>query len=224
MKMLLTSLPPKILIRSLCILCILPVALCSLHAEEPKKETQKPSPAETQPNPIVEITTSMGSIQVELYRKKSPITVANFLAYVKDKHYDGTIFHRVIENFMIQGGGFAKGDIPAQKTTKAPIKNEASTSGLSNVRGTIAMARTSAPDSATAQFFINVVNNKNLDAGGFSPDGYAVFGMVVSGMQTVDKIQGVDTASKSLKTAYGERPVPNVPLTPVIIESVSLKK
>jgi peptidyl-prolyl cis-trans isomerase A (cyclophilin A) len=224
MNIFLTSQSPKILIRSLCILCILPVALSSLHSEEPKKETQKPSPAETQPNPIVEITTSMGSIQVELYRKKSPITVANFLAYVKGKHYDGTIFHRVIENFMIQGGGFAKGDIPAQKTTKAPIKNEASTSGLSNVRGTIAMARTSAPDSATAQFFINVVNNKNLDAGGFSPDGYAVFGMVVSGMQTVDKIQGVDTASKSLKTAYGERPVPNVPLTPVIIESVSLKK
>ena len=224
MKMFLTSLPPKILIRSLCALCILPVALSPLEAEEPKKETQKPSPAETTPNPIVEITTSMGSIQVELDRKKSPITVANFLAYVKDKHYDGTIFHRVIESFMIQGGGFAKGEIPAQKTTKAPIKNEASTSGLSNVRGTIAMARRNAPDSATAQFFINVVDNKNLDAGGFSPDGYAVFGKVVSGMQTVDKIRGVETGSKTLKTAYGERPMPNVPLNPVIIESVSLKK
>ena len=125
---------------------------------------------------------------------------------------------------MIQGGGFAGGEVPKQKTTKAPIKNEAKTSGLSNLRGTIAMARTNAPDSATAQFFINVVDNKNLDAGGFSPDGYAVFGKVLSGMATVDKIRGAETGTKTLQTTYGKQPMRDVPLTPVIIKSIALKK
>jgi len=193
-------------------------------AQESSKKTSKPSTAKGTENPIVEINTNMGSIEVELNKQKAPITVANFLAYVKDKHYDGTIFHRIIEDFMIQGGGFAGGEIPKQKTTKAPIKNEAKTSGLSNLRGTIAMARTNAPDSATAQFFINVVDNKNLDAGGFSPDGYAVFGKVLSGMATVDKIRGAETGTKTLQTTYGKQPMRDVPLTPVIIKSIALKK
>ncbi|MCP4847958.1 MAG: peptidyl-prolyl cis-trans isomerase [Verrucomicrobiaceae bacterium] len=200
-------------------------------ATEPKNDKghqcaePEPEPtSESASNPVIKIITSMGPIHVELNREKAPISVANFLAYVKDKHYDGTIFHRVIGDFMIQGGGFAKGDVPMQKKVKPPIKNEAKASGLSNLRGTIAMARTNAPDSATAQFFINVVDNKNLDAGGFSPDGYAVFGKVVSGMETVDKIRTVKTGSKALTTTSGIRPMRNVPLAAVIIESIALKK
>ena len=212
------------MIRPMVILFSMAFSLSNLMAQESSKEASKPSSAKDTVNPIVEITTSMGSIEVELNKMKAPITVANFLAYVKDKHYDGTIFHRIIEDFMIQGGGFAGGEVPKQKTTKAPIKNEAKTSGLSNVRGTIAMARTNAPDSATAQFFINVVDNKNLDAGGFSPDGYAVFGKVLSGMATVDKIRGAETGTTNLQTTYGKQPMRNVPLTPVIIKSISLKK
>ena len=212
------------MIRPMVILFSMAFSLSNLMAQESSKEASKSSSAKDTVNPIVEITTSMGSIEVELNKQKAPITVANFLAYVKDKHYDGTIFHRIIEDFMIQGGGFAGGEVPKQKTTKDPIKNEAKTSGLSNVRGTIAMARTNAPDSATAQFFINVVDNKNLDAGGFSPDGYAVFGKVLSGMATVDKIRGAETGTKNLQTTYGKQPMRNVPLTPVIIKSIALKK
>ena len=225
--------PTKTIVSSLLSLCAASLAFANPTTEPKKTKGQqgteaKQEPAKVKPatssNPVVEIVTSMGPIHVQLNRAKAPKSVANFLAYVKDKHYDGTVFHRVIEGFMIQGGGFAKGDVPAQKETKAPIKNEAKTSGLSNLRGTIAMARTSAPDSATAQFFINVVDNKNLDAGGFSPDGYAVFGKVVSGMETVDKIRSVKTDSKQLKTHYGIRPMLNVPLEAVIIESIALKK
>ena len=212
------------MIRPMVILFSMAFSLSNLMAQESSKEASKPSSAKDTVNPIVEITTSKGSIEVELNKQKAPITVANFLAYVKDKHYDGTIFHRIIEDFMIQGGGFAGGEVPKQKTTKDPIKNEAKTSGLSNVRGTIAMARTNAPDSATAQFFINVVDNKNLDAGGFSPDGYAVFGKVLSGMATVDKIRGAETGTTNLQTTYGKQPMRNVPLTPVIIKSIALKK
>jgi len=212
------------MIRPMAILLSMAFSLSNLMAQESSKKTSKPSTAKGTENPIVEINTNMGSIEVELNKQKAPITVANFLAYVKDKHYDGTIFHRIIEDFMIQGGGFAGGEIPKQKTTKAPIKNEAKTSGLSNLRGTIAMARTNAPDSATAQFFINVVDNKNLDAGGFSPDGYAVFGKVLSGMATVDKIRGAETGTKTLQTTYGKQPMRDVPLTPVIIKSIALKK
>ena len=212
------------MIRPMVILFSMAFSLSNLMAQESSNEVSKSSSAKDTVNPIVEITTSMGSIEVELNKQKAPITVANFLAYVKDKHYDGTIFHRIIEDFMIQGGGFAGGEVPKQKTTKDPIKNEAKTSGLSNVRGTIAMARTNAPDSATAQFFINVVDNKNLDAGGFSPDGYAVFGKVLSGMATVDKIRGAETGTKNLQTTYGKQPMRNVPLTPVIIKSIALKK
>lgn len=143
-------------------------------------------------NPAVVISTNMGDITILLNQEKAPKTVANFLSYVDKKHYDNTIFHRVIGNFMIQGGGFT----PAmqQKATGAPIINE-SNNGLSNSRGTISMARTNAPHSATAQFFINVVNNKPLDFGfKYSGDwGYAVFGEVTEGMDVVDKIRAVPT-------------------------------
>ena len=178
-------------------------------------------------NPTVLVKTSMGDITIELNKEKAPATVANFLKYVEKKHYNGTIFHRVIDGFMIQGGGFAKGAPPEQKMTMPPVKNEAKTAGLSNLKGTIAMARTNDPDSATAQFFINVVDNKNLDPGGFSPDGYAVFGKVVDGMETVDKIKKVNTGSSNLKARVGarleERPFRDVPQTQVVIESITLK-
>ena len=202
---------------------------CSCAKGDPEKGTSK-KPAVTDetkkvaPNPVVEIITSKGPIKVELNREKAPISVANFLSYVADKHYDGTIFHRVIMDFMIQGGGFANAEVASQKKSKDPIKNEAKTSGLSNMRGTISMARTNSPDSATAQFFINVVDNKNLDAGGFSPDGYAGFGKVIAGMETVDKIRAVKTGSKQLKTTHGLSNMRDVPLEPVIIESISLVK
>ena len=161
------------------------------------------------PNPRVVVETSMGKITIELLENKAPITVKNFLKYVDDKHYDGTIFHRVIADFMIQGGGFEPGLKP--KKTRAPIKNEAG-NGLSNVRGTIAMARTEEPDSATAQFYINVVDNsKDLDRQPGSA-GYAVFGQVVEGMDVVDKIRGVETAKIG-----GAK---NVPVKDVLIKSV----
>jgi cyclophilin family peptidyl-prolyl cis-trans isomerase len=143
-------------------------------------------------NPVVIIETSMGNIKVELFEDKSPITVKNFLGYVDDKHYDGTIFHRVIADFMIQGGGFDAN--MKEKRTKDPIKNEAG-NGLSNKKGTLAMARTNDPDSATAQFFISVKDNDFLDRKGRNA-GYAVFGKVVEGMDVVDKIKGVATTSK----------------------------
>jgi cyclophilin family peptidyl-prolyl cis-trans isomerase len=161
-------------------------------------------------NPVVVMETSMGTIRIELDQAMAPTTVKNFLSYVDDKFYDGTVFHRVIPRFMIQGGGFQPG--MRQKATKDPIKNEA-TNGLSNKRGTIAMARTSDPDSATAQFFINVVDNPGLDkarAGdGF---GYCVFGKVVDGMDVVDKIREVPTGNRG-----GHQ---NVPGEDVVIKSV----
>ncbi|WP_198971998.1 peptidylprolyl isomerase [Xylophilus sp. ASV27] len=161
-------------------------------------------------DPRVKLSTSMGDIVLELDQAKAPKTVDNFLQYVRDKHYDGTIFHRVIPDFMIQGGGFTP-DMQ-QKPTRAPIALE--TTGLKNERGTIAMARTGNPNSATAQFFINVKDNANLNPP--SPDGYgyAVFGKVVSGMDVVDKIRAVGTGNKG--------PHQNVPLTPVSITSATV--
>jgi cyclophilin family peptidyl-prolyl cis-trans isomerase len=159
-------------------------------------------------NPVVVMETSMGTVKIELLEDKAPITVKNFLAYVEGKHYDGTIFHRVIPDFMIQGGGFEPG--LKQKETKDPIKNEAS-NGLSNVRGTLAMARTNDPDSATAQFFINVKDNKFLDKNDTSA-GYAVFGKVIEGMDIVDKIKGVRTGTKGRHE--------NVPNEDVVIKSI----
>ena len=175
-------------------------------------------PAWAASNPKVQFDTSAGSFVVELYPDKAPRTVANFLQYVKDKHYDGTIFHRVISNFMIQGGGY---DVHyTEKPTRAPIENEGGAAlargGPGNVVGTIAMARTSAPNSATAQFFINVHDNAFLDASAQSP-GYAVFGKVVSGMDVVDKI-------KSMPTGPGGPFPSDVPKTPVIINSATLVK
>ena len=163
--------------------------------------------------PKVKLTTSMGEIVVQLDPAKAPKTVENFLNYVKDKHYDGTIFHRVMNGFMIQGGGFTA-DMQ-QKATKAPIPLEAN-NGLKNDTYTIAMARTGNPNSATSQFFINVKNNDSLNAP--SPDGYgyAVFGKVVSGNDVVDKIKAVATGNKG-----GHQ---NVPTTPVVIESATLVK
>lgn len=162
----------------------------------------------------VVLDTSLGKIVIALDAAKAPKSVANFLEYVKAGHYDGTIFHRVIPNFMIQGGGFDAQ--MTQKPTRAPIPLE-SRNGLPNVRGSVAMARTSVPDSATAQFFINIKDNAFLDAAN-SPDGqgYAVFGKVVSGMDVVDKIWAVPTANKG--------PHQNVPVTPVLIRKASVEQ
>lgn len=163
--------------------------------------------------PIVLMKTSMGDIKIELYPDKAPDTVSNFLLYVKEGHYKGTIFHRVIPKFMIQGGGFTK-DMK-QKPTKAPIKNEAD-NGLKNEKGTIAMARTSDVNSATAQFFINGASNSFLDFKDKTPRGYGytVFGKVIDGMPVVDKIIAVKT-----NTQGGHE---NVPETPVEILDVSV--
>jgi peptidyl-prolyl cis-trans isomerase B (cyclophilin B) len=144
------------------------------------------------PATLVVMETSLGTIKLSLDGDKAPTTVNNFLQYVDAKFYDGTVFHRVIPNFMIQGGGFEPG--LRQKPTRPAIKNEAS-NGLSNKRGAIAMARTNDPDSATAQFFINVVDNANLD-GNSSSAGYCVFGNVTEGMDVVDKIKAVATGSR----------------------------
>lgn len=161
-------------------------------------------------NPQVTMETSMGSFVLELWPSKAPETVKNFLKYAEDGFYSGTIFHRVIDGFMIQGGGFTVE--MKQKPTRAPVKNEASPE-TSNVRGTIAMARTNDPDSATAQFFINVKDNgSSLDRRGSMPGGYAVFGKVVSGMDVVDKIKATKTRSMGMHD--------DVPETPVVIKSV----
>jgi peptidyl-prolyl cis-trans isomerase B (cyclophilin B) len=157
-------------------------------------------------NPVVVIDTSLGSIRAELFEDKAPTTVKNFLQYVDDKFYDGTTFHRVISKFMIQGGGYEPG--MKEKETRAPIKNE-SDNGLENKRGTLAMARTNVPNSATSQFFINVVDNGFLDkARARDGVGYCVFGKVIDGMDVVDKI-------KDVRTRAGDVPVQNV-----IIKSV----
>ena len=166
-------------------------------------------------NPVVVIETNHGPIKVELFEDKAPITVKNFLGYVDDKFYDGTIFHRVIgrenagKDFMIQCGGFVPG--MKQKKAKDPIKNEAN-NGLSNTRGTLAMARTNQVDSATAQFFINVADNTFLDHQGPQQFGYAVFGRVIEGMDVVDKIKAVKTASQG--------PHDDVPVEDVVIKSI----
>jgi cyclophilin family peptidyl-prolyl cis-trans isomerase len=169
-----------------------------------------------QKNPVVVMDTSKGKITIELFESKAPITVKNFLRYVDEKHYDGTIFHRVIPDFMIQGGGLEPG--LKEKKAHDPIKNEAS-NGLSNERGTIAMARTKVADSATSQFFINVKNNDGLDRAR-EGIGYAVFGKVIDGMDVVDKIRRVDTATANdPKNVEHE----NVPVTDVVIRSVRRK-
>ena len=158
---------------------------------------------------MVQFETSIGVIKVELYPDKAPVTVKNFLAYVRDGHYDGLVFHRVIRDFMIQGGGFTK-EMKERGPKYPPIKNEAD-NGLKNDRGTLAMARTSVVDSATAQFFINTVNNDFLNHRSKTPQGYgyAVFGKVIEGMDVVDKIRAVPTASSGM--------FQDVPKSPVVI-------
>ncbi len=171
------------------------------------------APVHAQNAPRVKLATSLGDIVVELNPAKAPKTVENFLKYVADKHYDGTIFHRVIDGFMIQGGGFTPDMV--QKPMRPPIPLEAA-NGLKNDTYTIAMARTNVPDSATAQFFINVKDNAMLNAPQPDGHGYAVFGKVVSGTEVVDKIKGVPTGNKG--------PFQNVPTTPVVITSATLVK
>jgi peptidyl-prolyl cis-trans isomerase A (cyclophilin A) len=157
-------------------------------------------------NPRVLLETNQGNVEVELFADKAPVSTKNFLAYVESGFYDGTVFHRVIPNFMIQGGGFTP-DM-AQKDTQAPIRNEAD-NGLKNVRGTLAMARTQAKDSATSQFFVNTKDNAFLDHG--SRDfGYAVFGKVARGMEVVDQISAVPTGNRAM--------MQNVPREPIIIK------
>lgn len=200
---------------------------CGGGSAPPAKEeppASKPTPAEPAApaegvsdvtHPLVEMRTSLGTMKIELYPDKAPKTVDNFLAYVRDGFYDGTIFHRVIDGFMIQGGGFTP-DM-SEKPTRAPIENEAS-NGLKNLRGTIAMARTDDPHSATAQFFINGKDNAFLDyktstRTGF---GYAVFGKVVEGLDVLDKIEKVETGSRS---GYDDVPKENVVIETVHVVS-----
>lgn len=164
--------------------------------------------------PMVRLETSMGNITLKLYPEKAPITVANFLNYVDSGHYDGTVFHRVISNFMIQGGGF---DINlVEKPTNDPIANE-SHNKLHNIRGSIAMARTSDPDSAGAQFFINQRSNLRLDWAPGKP-GYTVFGEVVDGMGVVDFIAVSKTGRALATTSAGQAPMNDVPAEPIIVK------
>jgi len=162
---------------------------------------------------MIKLTTNLGVITLELNAEKAPKTVANFISYVEAGHYDNTVFHRVIKNFMIQGGGFAPG--MDQKATQAPIENEAA-NGLKNKRGSVAMARTNDPHSATAQFFINTVDNDFLDfkAPMGQGWGYCVFGEVVDGLDVVDKIRAVRTGSKGFHQ--------DVPVEDVIIEKAEI--
>jgi cyclophilin family peptidyl-prolyl cis-trans isomerase len=166
-------------------------------------------------NPVVIMDTSLGPIKIELYEDKAPITVKNFLSYVDKQHYDGKIFHRVIDGFMIQGGGYDK-DLKESKTD-APIKNE-STNGLKNELGTLAMARTGRPDSATAQFFINLKHNDFLDKEKAQDGvGYCVFGRVTEGMDVVDKIRKLKTGARGMFNT-------DVPVEDVVIKSVKRAK
>jgi len=192
---------------------------------EPAKEAEKPAAATETKASKVTLKTSMGDIVLELDPEKAPVTVENFLGYVKKKHYDGTVFHRVIDGFMIQGGGFAKdGEAIVEKDVGKGIVNEGK-NGLKNVRGSIAMARTSDPNSATAQFFINVKDNAMLDFP--SNGGYAVFGKVVEGMDVVDKIKAVETGTSPLSMKHpgtGEKmqmPSQDVPVKTVTILSAT---
>ncbi len=164
-------------------------------------------------NPLIQIETSLGEILLELDAAKAPVSVENFLGYARSGHYDGTIFHRVIKGFMIQGGGLTPG--LTEKPTGAPIRNEAG-NGLKNKTGTVAMARTVEVDSATAQFFINTADNKFLDHGGSRPEvfGYAVFGRVVDGMDVVYTIEQVATGTRD-----GHQ---DVPAEPVMIHTVTV--
>jgi len=174
---------------------------------------QAPAPTPAPGNPVVIVSTSMGAITLELFKDRAPVSVENFLQYVAEGFYAGTIFHRVKAGFMVQGGGYTPE--MAEKATRPPILNEA-TNGLKNVRGTVAMARTRPLRSATSQFFINVASNSALDHRGYSPEdfGYAVFGRVLAGMDVVDRIAATPTRT------VGDHD--DVPTTPVVIKAVTV--
>ena len=188
------------------------VLLCLAQASaSPAAAAASPSPRPTPSGPVVVLDTSAGKIRIGLYQDKSPVSVENFLRYVRKGQYDGTVFHRVIPGFMIQGGGMTA-DLK-EKPTDKPIKNEAR-NGVRNSRGTLAMARTNDPDSATAQFFINVKDNPFLDFG-IRGAGYAVFGEVLDGMDVVDKIAAVPTTTRAGNEG--------VPVTAVVINSARVE-
>jgi len=208
---------------------------CKSQKKDTPKETKTTEVAEVKSEPAapakegskVRFNTNHGEILIELNAEKAPITVANFLKYAAEKHYDGTVFHRVIDGFMIQGGGFAlEGTKLVEKKTGEGIKNE-SQNGLSNDKGTIAMARTNDPNSATAQFFINVADNSSLNYP--NHNGYAVFGKVIEGMDVVEKIKAVETTSKNLSMLHPhtgqpmEQPAGDVPTESIIIESAVIE-
>ncbi len=186
--------------------------------EKPQSEAKK----ESKMNPVIIMKTSMGTMKLELFEDKAPVTVKNFLSYVDDKYFDNTVFHRVIKKFMNQGGGFDASDPIKQKKTKAPIINESS-NGLKNDRGTICMARTPDPNSATSQFFINVVDNASLNRTEGNP-GYAVFGKLIEGMDVLDKINSVPTGNAKAIALNGDKPMEttfqDVPVTKIVVESV----
>ena len=175
---------------------------------------QAPAPTPAPGNPVVILSTSMGDIAVDLFKDRAPVSVENFLQYVAEGFYEGTIFHRVKRGYVVQGGGYTPE--MAEKTTRPPILNEA-TNGLRNTRGTLSMARTRALRSGTSQFYINLANNTELDHRGYSPDdfGYAVFGRVLSGMDVVDRIAATPVGSNG--------PHDDVPITPVVIRNVTVK-
>ena len=174
-------------------------------------QTPQPAPG----NPVVVIETSAGTIVAELFKDRAPVSTENFLQYARDGHYAGTIWHRVVSGYVIQGGGYTPELV--ERGTRPPIQNEA-TNGLSNRRGTLAMARLRSARSATSQFYINVANNASLDHRGLGPDdfGYAVFGRVLEGMDIVDKIAAVRTTTKD--------GMDDVPVTPVLIKSVTVRR
>lgn len=196
------------IMRSLALVGMIPLVSLSAQAASPSNSTQKQGVTSMSTSPRVKMSTNQGDFIISLNAEKAPKTVANFLAYVKDGFFDGTIFHRVIDGFMIQGGGFEPG--LKQKPTKAPVENEAN-NGLKNNKYTLAMARTSDPHSATAQFFINVANNDFLNHTAPTAQGwgYAVFGEVVEGQDVIDKMKGVPTANSGFHQ--------NVPTTDVVI-------
>jgi cyclophilin family peptidyl-prolyl cis-trans isomerase len=193
------------------------IAFCVAVQVPPAVAPAQPTPG----NPVVLISTSVGDITLELFKGRAPVSVDNFLRYVTEGFYAGTIFHRVIPSFMIQGGGFEPGMI--EKSTRPPILNEA-TNGLSNVRGTVGMARTRALRSATAQFYINVADNRSkLDHRGYAPEefGYAVFGRVLTGMDVVDRIAAAPTRTAG---PHADVPVQDIVITGVKIQQVRPEK
>ena len=205
------------IVVSLCVAFATFVAPVQAKPPAGKTRVQVPplqAPAPAPGNPVVVVSTSMGDITIELFKDKAPVSVENFLQYAADGFYEGTIFHRVMQGFVIQGGGYTPEMV--EKTTRGPIQNEA-TNGLRNTRGTVAMARMRALRSATSQWYINLANNSSLDHRSYSPDefGYAVFGRVLEGMDVVDKIAATPTAMNG--------PHDDVPVTPVVITKVTVK-